>query len=103
MGLSTYYPSSAPANGKELSRLLTAAVVNQKFCKLLLTNPAIAMATGYNGEPFTLASEERDLILSIHAKSLADFAMQLALNQNSSIPAPTRREVQRRRFYRHPA
>ncbi len=64
-------------NGKELSRLLSAAVVNQRFCKLLLTNPASALAAGYNGESFRLGKEERDLILSIEAKSLAEFARQL--------------------------
>jgi hypothetical protein len=67
-------PSS---NGKELSRLLTAAVVNQRFCNLLLTNPATALAIGYNGESFRLGKEEHDLILSIQAKTLADFARQL--------------------------
>jgi hypothetical protein len=74
----TFYPTSVPSNGKELSRLLTAAVVNQKFCKLLLTNPARALDAGYNGEAFRLATDEKDRILSIRANSLADFAMQLA-------------------------
>jgi hypothetical protein len=101
MDLTSYYPASAPANGRELSRLLTAAVINQKFCKLLLTNPAIAMATGYNGEPFSLASEERDLILSIHAKSLPEFAMQLTLGQKMNINSPKHHEIQKRRSYRH--
>jgi hypothetical protein len=64
-------------NGGELSRLLTAAVVNQRFCKLLLSNPASALASGYNGESFRLGKEESDFILSIQAKSLADFARQL--------------------------
>jgi hypothetical protein len=69
-------------NGKELSRLITAAVVNQRFRELLLTNPAKAIAKGFNGEVFYLASEEQDLVLSIRASSLADFAMQLAKHQN---------------------
>ena len=64
-------------NGVEFSRLLTAAVVNQRFCKLLLSNPASALASGYNGESFRLGKEERDFILSIQAKNLADFARQL--------------------------
>jgi hypothetical protein len=66
--------------GKELSRLITAAVVNQEFCNLLLANPAVAVATGYNGEPFDLAMEEQELIISIRATSLADFAKQLTRN-----------------------
>ena len=68
----------------ELSRLITAAVVNQKFCNLLLTNPAMALATGYNGETFRLATEEQELILSIRATSLADFAMQLTERRNGN-------------------
>ncbi len=53
--------------------------MSQEFCNLLLANPA-ALAAGYNGESFRLAPEERQLILSIHASSLAGFAMQLAEN-----------------------
>lgn len=80
--MSTYFPTSASTNGRELSRLLTAAVVNQKFCKLLLANPARALDSGYNGELFSLESEEKDRVISIHAKSLADFANQLVDNHN---------------------
>jgi hypothetical protein len=64
----------------ELSRLISAAVVSHEFCNLLLANPAAALATGYHGESFRLTWEERQLILSIHASSLAGFAMQLAEN-----------------------
>ena len=71
-------------NGKELSRLLTAAVINREFCNLLLANPALAVATGYNGQSFQLASEEEELILSIHATSLADFAAQLTTHGNDN-------------------
>jgi hypothetical protein len=82
------YPTTK--NGCELSRLLTAAVINQKFRKLLLADPAIALASGFNGEPFHLASEDKNRVLSISAKSLADFAMQLtdrrlAIGQRSSL------------------
>jgi hypothetical protein len=63
---------------REVSRLLTAAVVNKRFCKLLLTNPASALASGYNGESFRLDREDKDLIVSIQAKSLAEFAKQLS-------------------------
>jgi hypothetical protein len=69
--------------GQEISRLITAAVVNKNFCNLLLSNPAEAIASGYNGESFILASDEQELIFSIHAVSLADFAMQLAKYQNT--------------------
>jgi hypothetical protein len=77
MAMISPYTSISPASGGELSRLLTAAVVNRSFCKLLLTNPAKALDKGYNGESFRLAREEQDLILSIQAHSLADFAKQL--------------------------
>jgi hypothetical protein len=68
--------------GKELSRLLTAAVVNRDFCNLLLANPAMALKTGYHGEPFDLAADEQELIFSIRATTLADFAKQLTKDGN---------------------
>ncbi len=74
--------NGTPKQGKELSRLLTAAVINRDFCNLLLAEPAIAVATGYNGQPFRLDTEEEELILSIRATSLADFARQLTANGN---------------------
>lgn len=75
------------ACGREISRLLTAAVVNQTFCNLLLTNPASALARGYNGEAFKLEREEKNRVLSIRALSLADFALQLT---GSSASKPVR-------------
>jgi hypothetical protein len=84
MSRASNYPSLAPSNVGELNRLLTAAVVNRGFCNLLLTNPASALAAGYNGESFRLAAEDRARILSIQAKSLTDFAMQLAGNLKAS-------------------
>lgn len=77
-----YFPNSTPGSGQELSRLLTAAVINQRFRKLLLDSPAAALASGYNGEPFRLATEEKNRVLSIRAQSLADFASQLADTEN---------------------
>jgi len=75
-----------PSSSKkaELSRLITAAVVSQKFCDLLLSDPAMALATGYGGESFSLSAEEQELILSIRATSLTDFAMQLAGHRNGN-------------------
>jgi hypothetical protein len=66
-----YHQISPSAN---ISRLLTAAVVNQGFCKLLLSNPEQAISSGYNGEAFRLDRHEKELVLSIRANSLADFA-----------------------------
>lgn len=73
---------SISRNGTELSRLINAAVVSPAFCKQLLTNPEAALATGYNGEIFQLASEERERVASIRATSLIDFALKLSNRQN---------------------
>jgi hypothetical protein len=74
--------SSAPtekseAGSREINRMLTAAVVSRKFCQLLLADPLLAMRSGYNGESFQLAADEIDLLLSIRATTLPDFAAQL--------------------------
>ncbi len=78
---------SAPrpkTNVKEVSRLLTAAVVNQDFRKMLLANPRRAISSGYNGENFSLGTDDENLILSIQAATLADFALQLATLQHEN-------------------
>ncbi len=77
-------PMQTTSNGREISRLLSAAVVNKRFCKLLLSSPATALATGYNGESFRLAKEEKDLVLSIRAKTLEDFARQITVQRNQA-------------------
>jgi hypothetical protein len=64
-------------HSKELSRLLTAAVVSRRFCGLLLADPLQAVTTGYNGETFRLSPEEVQQILAIKAPSLREFALQL--------------------------
>ena len=69
-------------NGRELSRLITAAVVNQGFCNMLLANPERALASGFNGEAFCLETEDQNFVLSIQASNLAEFAMQLAVHHN---------------------
>jgi hypothetical protein len=60
-----------------LSRMFAAAVVNQQFCELLLNDPQEALQRGYLGEVFTLTKHERDLIISIRARSLADLAREV--------------------------
>lgn len=62
---------------QEISRILTAAVINENFRKLLLANPDKALAAGYRGEPFHLAKEERSRLAAIRASSLAEFAAQI--------------------------
>jgi hypothetical protein len=60
-----------------LSRLFAAAVVNQQFCEMLLSNPHEALRRGYLGEIFMLTKAERELIVSIRARSLADLAREI--------------------------
>lgn len=62
---------------REFSRILTAAVVNSNFCKLLLSNPEEAIRGGFAGEDFHLAVEETERLSLIHAGSLAEFATQM--------------------------
>ena len=62
----------------EISRLLAAAVINPGFCKVLLNNPEQALDRGFQGEYFSFTEEERNLILSIRADSLAELANQFA-------------------------
>lgn len=73
-------PAGYSAN---ISRLISAAVVNQGFCRLLLDNPEKAIKSGYNGEAFRLECHEKELILSIRAKSLVDFASKVTNSQAS--------------------
>ena len=69
----------------ELSRLLAAAVVNPKFCHQLLEEPEQAIGNGFQGETFSFTDEERDLVMSIRADSLAGLANQLARTFNEPI------------------
>jgi len=69
---------AAQTDHTELSRLLTAAVVNTQFKALLLDNPESALESGYLGESFQLANEERALLISIRAGTLTELAKQLS-------------------------
>lgn len=81
--LHTAQVGNAPAavqTSPEINRLLTAAVVNRRFCRLLLTNPLAALTGGYRGEAFRLNPLEVKRISAIRATSLRDFARQLLVN-----------------------
>ena len=67
-----------PLKNQELSRILSAAVVNNHFRSMLLSNPISAIANGYSGESFSLGTKEQERLGAIHASSLADFAAQLS-------------------------
>ncbi len=69
--------TQATPQSKEINRLLTAAVVNRRFCSLLLTDPIQAVTNGYNGETFALTAEEVQVIHTIKASTLRDFVLQL--------------------------
>lgn len=73
----TSFPAVVSTNPEAISRLISAAVVDKSFRKLLLRKPQVAMTLGYNGEMFDLTEEDRALILTIEAASLTDFAAQL--------------------------
>lgn len=62
---------------QEISRILTAAIIDENFCRQLLTNPDQALTDGYRGQPFHLAKEARSRLVAIRASSLAEFAAQL--------------------------
>lgn len=62
---------------KGLNQLLCAATVNNRFRETLLHNPAQAIATGYFDHTFSLTPEEQDLVISIQAQKLEDFAAQV--------------------------
>ena len=61
----------------EFSRILTAAVINPQFCRILLSDPGRALTMGFAGEPFKLNAESHDRLSGIRAKSLSDFARQM--------------------------
>lgn len=69
---------------RDLNRLLTAAVVNKNFRTMLLADPRGALTAGYNGEAFFLKADEQDLILSIQATSLTEFANHITNHQHGS-------------------
>jgi hypothetical protein len=72
------FSTQKPVRNQELSRILSAAVVNSNFRLMLLKDPASAIAYGYSGESFSLGSTEQKKLGAIRASSLADFAAQLS-------------------------
>jgi hypothetical protein len=62
----------------EISRIISAAVVNKRFCSALLKDPSTAISQGFFGEPFRLSLEQQNRISMIKENSLEGFASQLA-------------------------
>jgi hypothetical protein len=59
---------------KGLNQLLCAAVVNERFCEMLIRHPSRALSSGYGGQGFSLTPEERALVIGIRAERLEDLA-----------------------------
>jgi hypothetical protein len=60
-----------------LQRLFVAAVVSDQFRETLLSKPEEALANGYLGQTFPLTDQEKTLIKSIQAETLADLAQKV--------------------------
>ena len=60
-----------------LIELICAAAISERFCQTLLANPDIALSHGFNGQSFTLTSQELHLVRSIQATSLVGFIQEL--------------------------
>lgn len=60
-----------------LIEAICAAAINERFCQTLLFNPDSAIASGFNGQQFSVTTQELLLIRSIQATSLTGFIQQL--------------------------
>jgi hypothetical protein len=72
------------SSNDELNRLLCAAVVSKSFRSMLMTNPEIAVASGYQGESFNLSDEDRGWLSSIRPTNLVDLAANLVAHQQNT-------------------
>jgi hypothetical protein len=70
-------PKGKPVNDSVYSRIITAAVINERFCNLLLNDPEKAINVGYSGETFDMNMEDKLFLSSIRANNLSDFALKL--------------------------
>ncbi len=61
----------------EISRIMTAAVVNLKFRQDLLSNPMHAIERGFGEETFILEQEQAEQISRIQASTLEEFATKI--------------------------
>lgn len=73
----TAFDFRSPSKRKGLHRLFAAAVVSDQFRETLLRRPEEAMANGYLGQPFLLTDQEKMIIKSIQADTLADLAQKV--------------------------
>ena len=61
-----------------LNRLMSAALINRCYRELLLSEPAKALAVGFQGEIFQLSQEKQNLILAHQAQTLPELAILLS-------------------------
>ncbi len=73
-----------PSANDELNKVLCAAVISKSFRKMLLSNPEIALASGYQGESFHLSDEDRSWLFSTRPANLVDLAANMVNYQQSS-------------------
>lgn len=60
-----------------ISRLLVAAAINPRFCATLLADPQYAARKGFGGEGFPLSQTTLDVLGSVRASTLPEFACKL--------------------------
>jgi hypothetical protein len=73
-----------PASNDEMNRLLCAAVVSKSFRNMLIENPEIAVASGYQGESFNLSDEDRRWLFSMRPANLVDLAANMVTYQQKT-------------------
>lgn len=69
----------------EISRIMTAAVVNLNFRQNLLTNPLHAIENGFGDETFALEEDQEEQLANIHATSLEEFASKVIFSYNPKL------------------
>lgn len=72
------------SHNDELNRMLCAAVVSKSFRNMLLVNPEIAVASGYQGEKFNLSDEDRSWLFSLRPTNLVDLAASMVNYQQKA-------------------
>lgn len=69
--------STPVAKRSGIHRLFAAAVVNSQFRESLLCEPDTALANGYLGQSFSLTDQEMNIVRTVRAKDLTDFAQKV--------------------------
>lgn len=60
-----------------IARLLVAAAINPRFCATLLADPQYAAQKGFGGEGFPLSPSTLEVLGSVRASTLSEFACKL--------------------------